>query len=37
MLPFLMIGVLAVLAFLCMSHVIPSIARRKNAPKITSE
>ncbi len=29
MLAYIMIAILAVLAFLCMSHVIPSLARRK--------
>gem|GEM_PF-4904491 len=28
MLPFIMIAVLALLAFLCISHVIPSLTRR---------
>lgn len=37
MLPFIMIGLLAVLAFLCMSHVIPSLARRKPLPNPPSE
>jgi hypothetical protein len=29
MLPFLMIAVLALLGFLCISHIIPSLTRRK--------
>jgi predicted MFS family arabinose efflux permease len=37
MLPFLMIALLAVLAFLCMSHVIPALARRKKLPNPPSE
>jgi len=29
MLPFILIAVLALLAFLCISHIIPSLTRRK--------
>ncbi|MGD0402314.1 MAG: hypothetical protein ABSB66_03885 [Candidatus Acidiferrales bacterium] len=37
MLPFLMIGLLAILAFLCMSHVIPTLARRQKLSNPASE
>jgi len=32
-----MIGILSVLAFLCISHAIPSLARRKAPPNSPSE
>jgi predicted MFS family arabinose efflux permease len=33
MLPFMMMAVLALLAFLCISHIIPSLTRRVSQPR----
>jgi predicted MFS family arabinose efflux permease len=33
MLPFMMMAVLALLAFLCISHAIPSLTRRPRQPR----
>ena len=37
MLPYMMIAILAVLAFLCISHAIPAMARRKTLSNSPSE
>ena len=37
MLPYIMIAILAVLAFLCISHAIPAMARRKTLSNSRSE
>ena len=37
MLAYIMIAVLAILAFLCISHAIPAMARRRTAPNSPSQ
>jgi predicted MFS family arabinose efflux permease len=37
MLAYIMIAVLAILAFLCISHAIPAVARRRTPPNSPSQ